>query len=140
MRPEQHLIIGFAVGSMVLLLTPPLYNLPNLLPWLLGSTFPDVDHLFRYGVKHKTINIKKLVKLISTDFYINNQHIYPLHTAEFLLFSLLYFRHRIYHFYYWFAAYLIHLFVDMARLYKTKRNFSWVRKWSLIWALRKYYA
>jgi hypothetical protein len=136
MKSYHHLFAGFFVGSVVLLLTSPQYNLPNLLPWLLGSILPDFDHPIRYCLKHKTVSFRKLTKLILNDYYINNPHFYPFHTIEFALFFVYFMRRRLPHYGYWLTAYLLHLFLDMLRHYQRKNGYTWLKKWSLVFVLK----
>ncbi len=135
MKTYYHILIGLTIGITVIFLTRQELNFPAMLPWILGSCFPDLDHPFRYCLNHKTIRIRKVLRLILEDYKINHQNFYPFHTIEFVIFSAIFLR-KFNYYSFWITAYLLHLFLDIYRQYRFKRGYGWLKKWSIILALR----
>lgn len=130
MRWSYHLIISFSVGSLYLLLTDKMINFINILPWLAGGFLVDIDHILTNGVRNKTLNIKKILKIISKDYHQDKQHIYPFHTLEFALFFGYLITKTVLTWQYM-ASYTIHLFCDGIKNKRKRNNYSWLKKWSL---------
>ena len=123
-------LISWLAARLYLSLTGQPINLVNLLPWFVGGVLIDLDHVFRYSVKSKTFNLKKLARLIVDDYRTNNQHFYIFHTIEFaLFFSLIILKTPARTQY--LLAYLLHLVCDGARHRHKNKNFFWLKKWSL---------
>lgn len=137
MRPWHHVTISFIAGLIYLLLTDKVFYWPNLAPWIIGGLALDIDHLFMYSAKKKTLNIKKILRIMNEDYKINNQHFYPFHTLEATLF-IAFLVTKTSLTWPFLASYLLHLFCDGLRLKKMKKDYSWLKKWSFAYYVRAF--
>jgi len=129
MNSLQHFVISALAGSTYLFLIGSRVDLVSLMPWLVGGVLIDIDHLFTYSLKDRTINLKKVGRIIAKDYKQNNQHFYVFHTIEFALFFSFIVAKTFLGWQY-LAAYLLHLSCDGWRHRRMKKNFSWLKKWS----------
>jgi hypothetical protein len=137
MKLQYHFLISFLVGSVYLFLTDTSINLSSLLPWLIGGVLVDIDHFFTYVKRNKTLNFKKIARLIIDDYHLNNQHIYIFHTIEFILFFSLMVARTSLNWPY-LASYLLHLACDGIRLNKLTKSYDWLKKWSLAYYFKNH--
>ena len=135
MKTQHHLLISFLAGSSYLLMTGQSIDPINLMPWFIGGVLIDIDHFFTYGKNYKTLRLKKIARLIANDYKQNNQAVYVFHTIEFALF-LAFITIITDLGWQYLAAYLLHLSCDGLRHQKMKKNYSWLKKWSLFYYVR----
>ena len=135
MKIYHHFLITFFTGSSYLLITGQSIDLINLMPWFTGGVLVDIDHFFTYGKNYKTFSLRKMVRLIIDDYGQNNQAVYIFHTIEFALF-LAFIVIRTSLSWQCLAGYLLHLSCDGLRHKKMRKNYSWLKKWSLLYYAR----
>ena len=135
MKSYHHFLISFIFGSSYLFLTGKSIDLVNLLPWFIGGVLVDIDHFFTYGKNYKTLNLKKITRLIVNDYKQNNQAIYVFHTIEFTLF-LAFIIVRTSLSWQYLASYLLHLSCDGIRHKKLVKDYSWLKKWSVAYYVK----
>ena len=132
MKIHHHFLISFLAGSSYLLMTGQSIDLINLMPWFTGGVLIDIDHLFTYTKNYRTFRLKKLLRVMLEDYEQNNQAVYIFHTIEFALFLGLVTIMTGLGWQYM-AGYFLHLFCDGLRHKKMKKNYSWLKKWSLVY-------
>jgi len=99
-----------------------------------GGILIDVDHLFFFILKHKTVNPKRLI-LIGKKMRSKMQPgLYVFHSPEFnvALFLISFFSPLVLII---FLSNLTHIILDVIEHYKYHKNFLWIRSWSIIYSL-----
>lgn len=100
--------------------------------FLLAGIVIDIDHLFYFTIKHKTISPAKWFEIGKTMRERMQPGLYVLHSPEFnfILLVLSFFNGIIFVI---FISNLIHIFLDIYEHYQYYKNFLWIKKWSMIY-------
>jgi hypothetical protein len=129
MKVHEHFLINLIAGTLFLKLTGQTVNTFNLTPFLAAGVLVDFDHPLTYIIRIKQVKAKTIIQILD-DYKYNRQHLYLFHTIEFALF-LTYLTFKTILPLTFLAGYFTHLLADGARHQIKKKNFSWLRKWSL---------
>jgi len=129
MKPHIHLVTNVAVGI-------PLHHisfLPNLeylLGFFLFGILIDIDHIFYFIWKHKTLRPRKWWQVALFYHKKSQPNFYIFHSPEFnfFLFLLSFFHHI---FLILLLSNLIHIFLDIVNHYSRKGNLEIIRAWSI---------
>lgn len=135
MKLQHHFLISFLTGISYLSLINQPINLINLFPWFTGGVLIDLDHFITCGKRSKTLNFKRLSKIVIDDYKTNNHRFYLFHTVEFTLF-LSFMVAKTALTWPYLLSYSIHLFCDGFRQKKIDQSYSWLKKWSLAYYAR----
>lgn len=101
--------------------------------FLIAGIAIDIDHLFFFTIKHRTINPVKWTEIGKKMREKMQPGLYILHSPEFnLILMLLSFYNGIV--YVIFLSNLIHVLLDIYEHYQYHRNFFWMKKWSIIYS------
>jgi hypothetical protein len=124
-----------------LIIAIPLKYLFNLelnliIIFILWSILIDIDHIFLFIFKYKTLNLKKIWKISKKLREKMQAELYLFHSPEFniILLILSVFNKLALII---FISNLIHISLDTMEHYKAHRNFKWFKKWSIIYSIIK---
>ena len=112
------------------------WDLRAVLIFVLAGILIDLDHLFYFFVKYKTIKLYQLITIGKELRKRMKPGIYIFHSFEFniILIMASVFHHII-------AIVLlsnaIHIILDIIEHYHYHRNFLWIKKWSMIYSFTR---
>ncbi len=129
MKVHQHFLINLILGAVFLKLTNQPVSGLSLTPFLAAAVLTDFDHPLTYIIKIKQIKAKTVVEILD-DYKYNIQRFYLFHNIEFALF-LTYITWKNLLPLGFLMGYFFHLAADGVRHQRLKKNFSWLRKWSV---------
>lgn len=129
MNFPTHLVLSTAVAV-------PLkyaFNFENtsIFVFIVWSSFLiDIDHIFYYAIKHRTLSFKKWLEVGKKMRNKMQPGLFIFHSLEFnlllLLFSALYPWLLIF-----FLGSIVHTLLDTIEHYRYHRDFKWIKKWSI---------
>lgn len=133
MKPHIHLATNLAV-SVPLYYAGFFQNVQYAIIFILSSVLIDIDHLFFFAFKHKTINPKKWWDIGIAYYQKNQANFYIFHAPEVnILLAILSFYHHI--FLIILTSNVIHLTLDVINHYQKQKSFEVLKTWSIINAL-----
>lgn len=134
MRSSAHLFVSNIV--IVSLLPVNDFNYSALALFTIWSIGMDIDHIVYLVCKHKTFSLESWTKYCNGWRKNMQANLYIFHSPEFfLIIFFLCFMYR--SFAVLLTAGLVHLAMDIIEHNQHHRNFSFLKKWSVIYTLAK---
>jgi len=135
MSPKKHLVMNMFLGAVFLKLVNA-FNPANFLMIIIGGIIFDVDHFIYHVFSEKNFSIKEFARIHRQLFKTMTPRFYIFHTFEFIFVFLL----AVYFYFpaliYLALGFLLHMISDIGKyIYCYKRDFSWIKHWSLLWNL-----
>ena len=132
---ESH--VHLSVNSFLACLMRFLFqvNLAFMAIFIIWSVLIDVDHLILFAIKYKAFTIRKWIKIGYATRSKMQAHLYVFHSPEVnIALFFLCFLHPL--FLPFFLCGLTHVAMDIIDHYKYHRNFAFIKKWSIFYALK----
>jgi hypothetical protein len=135
MLPHKHLLINFTIGTILI----NLFEISTLdfYFFVFSTLIIDLDHLINFIFTMNLFSIKKNFKKIKHLVENKIPKFFIFHTFEFMIFLLLLALINQNVLFIFFGA-LTHLISDaLSYIYFYKKDFSWIKHWSLIWNIKQ---
>ena len=135
MKLPAHLITSTTIATSLRFLTD--INLGNLAVFTIWSGFLiDIDHPFLFMAKYKIYKVKKWIKIGNFLGKKQQAELYIFHSPEVNIMILL--AGLFYPIFFWiFLGGMLHIFLDIIAHYFYHKNFLFLKKWSILYNLRR---
>ncbi len=124
-----------------LIVIVPLKNFLNLsnpyvIFFILWGILIDIDHIFLFIFKYKTLSIQKIWRISEKLRKKMEAKLYIFHSPEInIILLIISFFNKLALII--FLSNIIHITLDTIEHYKAHKNFKWFKEWSIIYALSK---
>ncbi|HEX8923539.1 MAG TPA: hypothetical protein VF828_02295 [Patescibacteria group bacterium] len=103
---------------------------------LAGGVLVDIDHVWYFMMKMKTVSFKQMKRASDAMFKDSTPGFYIYHTWFFMILSGILFRKGILNGFLY-LGYMIHILCDIMVYLQKKKGMIWVKKWSVVYMFWK---